>query len=126
MNVDEALSWYDDLQEGVDYKIEHNKNAFAILLNTLMMAQNINKAELAARLEKSAPYITKVLRGDENLTISSMTTLLDAIDCDLHINGCHRDHEIHWHTVITGGLVGNEDQYSNLWAKQERHGKKAA
>lgn len=126
MNVDDALSWYDNLQEGVNYKIEHNKNAFAILLNTLMMEQNINKAELATRLEKSAPYITKVLRGDENLTISSMTTLLNAIDCDLYINGCHRDHKMHWHTVITGGIVGNEERYSNYWAVQERHGKKAA
>jgi transcriptional regulator with XRE-family HTH domain len=130
MSIDNALEWYDSLEEDVGYKVESNKNAFAILLNTLMMEQGISRAGLAERTNKSAPYITKVLRGDTNLTISSMTKLLDAIDCELHLNGCHRDHELKWGKVITSGrsaeISENVVVYTNFWAKQVKHGTQAA
>lgn len=130
MSINDTLAWYDSLKQGVGYKTEKNKNAFAILLNTLMMEQNINKTEFARRAGKSPPYITKVLRGDANLTIASMTELLDAIDCELHINGCHKDREIKWMSYIVGGqtvaLDKRGEELSAIWAKQASHGKQAA
>lgn len=130
MSVENSLDWYDSIEDDLGYRIEDNKNAFAILLNTLMMEQGINKAELAKRIRKSAPYVTKVLRGDTNLTISSMTALLDAINCELHIKGCRKGDGMKWVGVIAGGqttaLNKPAEESSTIWAKQASYGKKAA
>ena len=130
MSFDESLNWYESLTEDVGYKIEQNKNAFAILLNTLMMDQDISKADLSRLTGKSAPYITKVLRGDTNLTISSMTKLLDAINCDLHINGCHKNHDMKWLSVISSNqaarMTPEQRLGSSLWKTRRRHDDEAA
>lgn len=130
MSIEKALQWYDSIQDDVSYKVESNKNAFATLFNALMMEQGITRAELAERINKSAPYVSKVLRGDTNLTISSMTKLLDAIDCELHINACHKTHNLKWVNVISGGateeLETRDKEISSLWAERVRHGNEAA
>ena len=131
MSIKEASEWYDSLDKDVGYKVEKNKNDFAVLLNTLMMKQGISKADLARLTQKSAPYVTKVLRGDTNLTISSMTKLLDSIDCELHISGCHKEQEMKWFSVLATDqevvdLNQEQEESSIIWAKQARHQHEAA
>jgi len=123
MSIKNTLDWYSSLDDDITYKVESNKNGFAVLLNTLMMEQGVSKSVLAHKLEKSAPYVTKVLRGDANLTIKSMTELLDVLDCKLHIYGCHKDRDARWVTLVTGGrqtaVINKEDQKcASAWARQ--------
>lgn len=60
--------------------IEATKLRFAICLNKLMKAEGQTRAELAKKIGKSNAYITKVLRGDTNFTISSMVSLVKALE----------------------------------------------
>ncbi len=52
-------------------------------IETIMDEKNINNAQLAALLGCSPPYITKILKGDANLTIETLSKLCIALDCDL-------------------------------------------
>lgn len=130
MSINESLDWYDSLENDVGYACERNKNDFAVLINTLMMEQGISKADLSRLTRKSAPYVTKVLRGDANLTISSMTKLLDAIDCNLHITGCRKEHEIKSFKIISNGqsmgMTPAQKDATSIWVKQANYDQQAA
>jgi transcriptional regulator with XRE-family HTH domain len=52
--------------------IEGAKIDFALELNKLMERKEISRSDLASRLGVSLPMITKILRGDTNLTIETM------------------------------------------------------
>lgn len=77
-----SREWYDEI------KIDHSYNIkldFAVHLENALKKSSISKAELAQRINKSAPWISKVLRGDANLTINTMCELAKAIGYKLHI-----------------------------------------
>ena len=46
----------------------------------------INRADLAARLNVSKAYITKLLRGDVNFTLKSLIALSAALEADIAID----------------------------------------
>lgn len=48
-----------------------------------MKELNISRAELAKRLGKSKPFITKLLDGNHNLTVKTMVSMAQALECDL-------------------------------------------
>jgi len=50
-----------------------------------MQAQNVTRTELASRIGKSKSYVTKVLQGDNNFTISTMVSLIRALDGQLQV-----------------------------------------
>lgn len=52
--------------------IEGAKIDFALALNKLMERHSVSRKALAERLGVSLPMITKILRGDTNLTIETM------------------------------------------------------
>jgi len=64
MMTEAAESWLLD--------IEGAKIDFALGLNKLMERNCISRSDLAVRLKVSLPMITKILRGDTNLTIETM------------------------------------------------------
>lgn len=51
-----------------------------------MEAQSITRAELARRLDVSPAFITKVLRGDGNLTVETMAKLARAVGTELRMH----------------------------------------
>lgn len=59
---------------------------FTIELHQLMKRRGISKKELAEKLGKSQPYITKILRGNVNFTIESMVKLVRVLDGELNIH----------------------------------------
>ena len=83
MSLKAFKKWYEDQKDTVEFKVEHNKNEFAIELNRLMEDQGIKRIDLAARIERTPAYMTKVLRGDANLTIDTMTRFADAVGAEL-------------------------------------------
>jgi len=122
----DLLNWYESLGDDVEFKREDNKNEFAILLNTLMMQREITKSELAKRYGKKLSYISRVLRGDENLTTSCMTKLLDAIGCNLHISAYHNDEGFSAPEIFSAdsgiaqfqGYDQEKTSAANLWAER--------
>ena len=69
-------------------------------LGRRMKEQGINKAELARRIGKSSPYITKVFQGNTNLTLKSMAKLALAVDARVNIHLSDKDSITSW-TDIT-------------------------
>ena len=50
-----------------------------------MEKQHVTRAELARRLGKSRAYVTKVLSGEENLGIETLSKIFRALDCQYRI-----------------------------------------
>lgn len=51
-----------------------------------MEEQSVSRSELARRLGTSPAYVTKLLRGNANLTLATMVRLARALESELH---CH-------------------------------------
>lgn len=71
------------------YWIEKTKADFAVAIDRILAKTGVNQRELAAKLGTSPAYITKVLRGNSNLTIESMVKLARAVGGNLSIQVDH-------------------------------------
>jgi ribosome-binding protein aMBF1 (putative translation factor) len=67
-----------EMESAREYPAEAAMLEFASALNDAMSAHQISRAELARRIGASPAYVTKVLRGDANLTIATMAKLAGA------------------------------------------------
>lgn len=65
--------------------VERVKVRFAMALEQRRRAAGISYSELASRIETSPAYVTKLFRGDSNLTIETMVKLAVATGSDLDI-----------------------------------------
>ena len=67
------------------YWVENAKLEFALMLEHRRKMASMSLAELAKKIGTSAAYISKVFRGDSNLTIESMVKLARATGGQLDI-----------------------------------------
>lgn len=76
---------------GDTYWIEKAKLDFSIALEGRRRANGMNYKDVADKIGTSQPYVTKVFRGDANLTIETMVKLARATGgrLDLHIADAH-------------------------------------
>lgn len=65
------------------YWVERAVLEFTEELLAHMERENISRAELARRLGKKPPYITKILRGTTNFTLDSMVRIARAVGCEV-------------------------------------------
>ena len=56
-----------------------------MLIIKLMDEQGVTKAELARRLGRSRPYVTKLLNGSTNMTIRTIADVLFHLGCRLEV-----------------------------------------
>lgn len=68
-----------------DYWIEDTVLQFTMQLHEQMQKQGISKTELASRIGASQPYITRILKGRDNLTIATMVKLTRAVGLRVQI-----------------------------------------
>ena len=118
-------AWYRDLANDPDYLAEDAKIGFAVGVERRMRQLGMSKAELARQLATSPAYITKILRGDSNLTIHSMVALAQAVDSTLHLHLAPRAAHVRWFEVITGARPPADTSDASLWARgatKEPHG----
>jgi plasmid maintenance system antidote protein VapI len=101
MNDYEDINWFDGVEESVEYMGEHIKVQIAVAIKKAMDEKGINRTSLAKFLNTSPAYITKVLRGDANLTIESMAKFSHALDKCLHLHLTNRDFDVKWVEVIS-------------------------
>jgi len=102
------------------YWIEDAKIGFAVEIERHMERCQINKRQLADRLGTSPAYITKVLRGDANLTIESLVKLSRAVEGTLHIHVAHRTADVRWLDFITTQPEPVAATDAEIWAKQKK------
>ena len=86
MKTSKALQEFADrARERDSYWFERAKLSFAIDLEKRRRAAGLNYAALAKKIGSSPAYISKVFRGDTNLTIESMVKLTRATGGQLAI-----------------------------------------
>ena len=59
---------------------------FTMQLHEQMQKQGISKTELASRIGASQPYITRILKGRDNLTIATMVKLARAVGLTVQVS----------------------------------------
>ena len=69
------------------------------------------RAALAEAAGVSPAYITKVLRGDENLTVQTMVKLALALDAKVRIHIADVDAETMWFDYYTTTVVSSAQAY---------------
>ena len=81
------MSFADTFQDAMqhdEFWTEYAILEFTTQLSQTIKQKGISKAEFARRMETSPAYITKIFRGDANLTIASMVKLARCADMEFH------------------------------------------
>lgn len=86
------------------YQDEWAVSDFTEELNRRMEELGLSRAALAAKIGASPPYITKVLRGDANFTIRSLTKLARAVESVLRLHLAPVGSVTVWKDEIVGQL----------------------
>lgn len=73
------------LQESDKYWISNAKLDFSLAIESIRRMNNKSYTDIAKAMGKSNAYISKVFRGDANLTIESMVKLTRALGCQISI-----------------------------------------
>jgi len=72
------------------------KMEFAFRIHELMTDANMSNKDLAEKIGSSNAYITKVLRGDQNLSIESIHKIADALEAEVSINMARKNFTGKW------------------------------
>ena len=75
-----------DARQRDEYWIEDAAVTFTVQFYELMKKRGLSQANLAARLGVSQPYVARILKGQENLTIASMVKLARAVGAKLEMS----------------------------------------
>ena len=78
-------AFVDEAKQTDAYWVESAKLEFALALDQQRRAAGLSYADLAKKMGTSAAYISKVFRGDTNLTIESMVKLARATGGQLDV-----------------------------------------
>ena len=84
----EYEKFFDDAQNSLEYWAQTAILDFTEELARLMNEANpaITRAELARRIGVSPQYVTKILRGNDNFTVETMTKLARAVGAVVRIH----------------------------------------
>ncbi len=121
MNIDEQLAWFDNLENTPEYHAEDLKTDFAVQIHRMMKRQGISKVDLARRMDTSPAYITKVLRGDANVTIDTMAKLAWYVDGRVHLQITDKNANNRWFEVFKSPPIRQEPECARQWAEQKTH-----
>ncbi len=97
-----------EAQKKDGYWVESAKLEFVKGLTKILKSKGITNNNLAKRLDATAPYVTKALRGDENFTIESMVKLTQAIGAKLHIHVSEQTSDVRWYEIVNKTKVVSE------------------
>lgn len=86
-NENRLEKWFKGLLEEYKDDVEFITEGIILDLNEKIVAKmeelNITRAELAKRLSVTRPFITKLLNGNHNLTVKTMVSIAQALECEL-------------------------------------------
>lgn len=118
------LEWQRSLNHDPEYWAEHIKLDFAFALDRLLLQRGMTRTGMAEILNSSSAYVTKVLRGDANLTIDTMAKLAFAIGGRVHVHISDAENRVRWiESLAAKAPPKSTDRASKVWAKCTREGK---
>ncbi len=83
--LDEFLQTMAEGAETPEYQTEKQLLDFTERVCEIMRQQDVSRTELATRLGRSKAWVTKLLRGNENMTVSTMVSVLLALGYHLRL-----------------------------------------
>lgn len=92
-NIDIDRSWFDEIEADHTDEI---KLDFALAVERALNDSGVSRAELSRRVGSSSAWITKVLRGDANLTIETMQKIAAAMGQNVHIHLARKAAKVRW------------------------------
>lgn len=75
-----------EARQSVDFWVDGPITEFAEDIWRLMEEQKVSRAELARRLGTSRAYVTKLLGGNANFTLQTMTKVAMALGATVHVH----------------------------------------
>lgn len=102
----------------LDYQVEGLILEITEQIAERIKAEGISKSELADRIKASAPYITKVLRGETNFTAESIVKISNALNCDVEVKLVPRTNVSGWFNIL-GKAVEPRREFQ-VWAQEMR------
>ena len=76
MSVNELSKMFEEAENTSDYQLQSTVVDLTEDICEIMEAKSITRADLARRLGKSRAWVTKLLRGDRNLTLRTIVEVL--------------------------------------------------
>lgn len=95
------------------FKAEEHKLSLALAFNQYMKKLGWNNADLARELGTSRAYITKIMRGDQNLSIDKITEIADALGADAHFHLTEKGATGQWLEIVGIAKQNKEFMKSN-------------
>ncbi len=92
----EYLRQLKELEASDSYWTNGVSEQFVAELERVMNARGISKAEFAKLAGVSAPYITRVMNGNANLSMQSMAKLAKALGSVVHVHIAPRGIAVDW------------------------------
>jgi transcriptional regulator with XRE-family HTH domain len=86
----------EEARQSVGYWAEIPITEFTEDICRLMDEQGVSRAELARRLGTSRAYVTKLLGGDANFTLQTMTRVAMALGAAVHVHVAAREATVRW------------------------------
>jgi transcriptional regulator with XRE-family HTH domain len=100
----------DEARKSVDYWAEMPIIEFTEDICRLMDEQGVSRAELARRLGTSRAYITKLLGGDANFTLQTMTKISMALGAAVHVHVAPQGTTVRWQEGASSGSKRQADE----------------
>ena len=85
-----------EAEKTLTYNVEGSILDFTEDLCRVMAEKDVSRAELARRIETSPAYVTKILRGNSNFTLSSMVRIAMALESEVRIHLAPRGAMTRW------------------------------
>lgn len=97
--IHEYREFLRSVRSSLGYWKSYSLLQFTVSLTRIMRADKVSGKALASRLGVSAAQVSKVLSGQENVTIETMVKFADALDAVVHIHVTRRGVQVQWHEL---------------------------
>src|SRR5436309_11025075 len=102
-NLERYRQMFQEADASVDYWLAGPVTDFTEDLCRLMNERDVSRAELARRMGTSRAYITKLLGGNANFTLTTMVKLAMAVGGAVHVHISDQRAVTRWRDEVRGG-----------------------
>ncbi|MEY8241472.1 MAG: helix-turn-helix transcriptional regulator [Cycloclasticus sp.] len=104
-----------------EYRLAKVQNHFALRIETLMKEKGFKQKDLANEISAKPAYVSRILRGDTNVSIKTMLKLAEALDAEVHLNLMPKnDEKIHWGGLNRTPKKSVRQSVISSWSNMER------
>lgn len=115
--LDGYKNWFNTIPIDKAYNV---KLDFAVKIEKALADSGVTKKELAEKMNKSPAWISKILRGDANLTIETMCEITKALDYNIHIHAAPTNVNVKWFDTYKNRDTINDRGMVEAWKVIEK------